>query len=67
MKIILNGKGKVIDENIKNLQQCVALILGDKRGVLVELNGKIIKNGKRGNILLKENDKIELIQFMGGG
>ena len=67
MKIILNGKEKELDEKIKNLQQYIELIQRDKGGVIVELNGKIIKNGEKGNLLLKDGDKIELIQFMGGG
>lgn len=65
MKIILNGKEKELDEKIKNLQQYIELIQRDKGGVIVELNGKIIKNGERENLLLKDSDKIELIQFMG--
>lgn len=33
----------------------------------VELNGKIVLRSDFANILLKENDKIEIISFVGGG
>ena len=67
MKIVINGKAKDIEDNIKNLRQCIELTQKDTSGLITELNGKIIKKGDRENILLKDGDKIELIQFMGGG
>ncbi|MEN8154454.1 MAG: sulfur carrier protein ThiS [Acidobacteriota bacterium] len=67
MEIFLNGKGKKLNDDIKNLEQCVDALPGNNEGVIVELNGKIIKYGERESILLKDGDKIELIQFMGGG
>ncbi|MDF7682819.1 sulfur carrier protein ThiS [Lactobacillus sp. ESL0679] len=33
----------------------------------VELNGKIVPRSDFANVLLKENDKVEIISFVGGG
>ncbi len=66
MNILLNGKNKEIDDNI-SLDQFLSAVLSSDRGVIIELNGKVVKKGKRGEFLLKEGDKLELIRFMGGG
>ena len=35
--------------------------------VAIELNGKIVPQNKYNIIKLKHNDKIEIVQFIGGG
>lgn len=67
MKIFVNGKEKTISNKISNLSQFVNIILKNEKGKIVELNGKVIKKGERESISLKNGDRIELIQFMGGG
>ena len=39
----------------------------DDRKVAVELNGSIITKKKYKKILIKNNDKIEIVNFIGGG
>ncbi len=67
MKILINGKEKDIGDNILNLNDFIDSILKNDKGKIIELNGKVIKKNGRKDILLKEGDRIELIQFMGGG
>jgi len=35
--------------------------------VVVELNGQVVKREEWGKILLKENDELEVLRFVGGG
>ncbi|EAK0446680.1 sulfur carrier protein ThiS [Campylobacter lari] len=35
--------------------------------IALELNGEIIPRGKFENLILKENDKAEIVTFVGGG
>lgn len=35
--------------------------------IALELNGKIIPKNKFENLVLKENDKVEVVSFVGGG
>jgi thiamine biosynthesis protein ThiS len=35
--------------------------------VAIEVNGKIIERKKYPNIALSTNDKVEIVQFIGGG
>jgi sulfur carrier protein len=66
MNIFVNGKQIVINDNftLKKLSDYLNL---DLSKTVVELNGKIIEKNNSENTLLKENDKIEFIQFVGGG
>lgn len=67
MKIYINGKEKVLSGNISNLKDFIEIILRSEKGKIIELNGKVVKKGDREKIALKDGDRIELIQFMGGG
>ncbi len=65
-KIQLNGKKvKVLkDSNIKDLIKKYKL---DEKKIAIELNGTILPKKRYGNKKLKDNDKIEIVQFIGGG
>jgi len=67
MKIFLNGKEKILSSNISSLKDFIEVILSNEKGKIIELNGKVIKKVDRDKISLKDGDRIELIQFMGGG
>jgi len=66
MKIIINGKEKEIKENstIKELLNSLEIL--DKT-MAVAVNMKIVKKDNWNNYKLKENDKIEALNFVGGG
>jgi thiamine biosynthesis protein ThiS len=39
----------------------------NRKKVAVELNGKILPQNKYDSKKLKNNDKVEIVQFIGGG
>ena len=65
-KIQLNGKKVVIKSNYSLFDLLKRYKLNNKK-VAIELNGLIIPkfNYKKKN--LKDNDKIEIVHFIGGG
>ncbi|MCK4890201.1 MAG: sulfur carrier protein ThiS [Candidatus Aminicenantes bacterium] len=67
MKIFVNGKEKMISDKISSLTDFIKIILENEKGKIIELNGKVIKKGEIEGISLRDGDRIELIQFMGGG
>ena len=66
IKIKLNGKTKVIVENLKIQDLIVKLKIPVKK-VAIELNQEILDKKNLEKIKLKENDKIEIVHFIGGG
>ena len=66
IKIKLNGKSKAINNNstLFNIVQKNKIPLAK---VAIELNQEIVDKKKIKNINLKNNDKIEIVHFIGGG
>lgn len=67
MKIFVNGKERIISDKIPSLSDFINIILKDEKGKIIEYNGKVVKKGEIERISIKDGDRIELIQFMGGG
>ncbi len=66
IKIKLNGKARIINENLKIIDLIKRLKIPVKK-VAIELNHEILDKKKLNNIYLKKNDKIEIVHFIGGG
>ena len=66
IKIKINGKIKIINENTKMIELLSDLKIPVKK-VAIELNNEIIDKKKLNRIFLKKNDKIEIVHFIGGG
>ena len=66
IKIKLNGKLKTINDKstLFNIVQKNKIPLAK---VAIELNQEIVDKKKIKNINLKNNDKIEIVHFIGGG
>jgi len=64
--IVLNGKNTQIDENITIEQLLDSMGLSDKR-LAVEINQHIIARSEFSSHHLKEQDKVEIVQAIGGG
>ena len=66
IKIKLNGKLKTINNNstLFNIVKKNEIPLSK---VAIELNQEIVDKKKIKNINLKNNDKIEIVHFIGGG
>ncbi len=66
IKIRINGKIKLVSKNMK-LSDLVNNLKISIKKVAIELNRQIIDKKKIKKISLKENDKIEIVHFIGGG
>ena len=66
IKIKVNGKVKTVLNNSKLSDLLKNLNIPIKK-VAIELNQEIIDKKRTSNIKLKKNDKIEIVNFIGGG
>ena len=66
IKIQLNGKKHQIKLGY-NLKDLLKTLKKDNNKVAIELNGKIADKKKYNKIFIEKNDKIEIVQFIGGG
>ena len=65
-KIQINGKKIALKQNFSILDLLKRYKLNKKK-VSIELNGKIVPQNKHNSKKLKNKDKIEIVQFIGGG
>jgi sulfur carrier protein len=66
IKIKVNGKVKLIKDNTK-LSNLIKFLKIPIKKVAIELNQEIVDKKKLKKIILKKNDKIEVVHFIGGG
>ena len=66
IKIKVNGKEKIITENSK-IQTLLRDLKIPIKKVAIELNLEILDKKMLNKIILKKNDKIEIVHFIGGG
>ena len=65
-KIQLNGSPYEIN-NGTNLNELLNKLKIEKNKVAIEVNGEIIEKKKYINLVLKKDDKVEIVHFIGGG
>lgn len=66
MNLILNGE-EIDVENGLNVLELLKVKGIQPEKVIVELNHKILKTEELKKTLLKENDRLEVLRFVGGG
>ena len=66
IKIKINGKFSTINENL-SLSTFLKELKIPLKKVAIELNQEIIDKNNLRTIKLKNNDKIEIVHFIGGG
>ena len=66
IEIKVNGKIKYVKEDIK-LSELIYILKIPLKKVAIELNQEIVDKKKLGKIILKSGDKIEIVNFIGGG
>ena len=66
IKIRVNGKLSNINDNL-SLSKYVKKLKVPLKKVAIELNQEIVDKSKLSKVKLKENDKIEIVHFIGGG
>ena len=65
-KIQLNGDPYEINDGT-NLNELLNKLKIKKNKVAVEVNGEIVEKNKYPNLILNKGDKVEIVQFIGGG
>jgi len=66
MKIILNGNEAFLDENL-SVNALIANLELDPKIVAIEKNREIVPASEYQDSVICEGDKIEIVQFVGGG
>ena len=66
IKIKINGKFSLINENL-SLSIFLKQLKIPLKKVAIELNKEIVDKNTLSKIKLKNNDKIEIVHFIGGG
>ena len=65
-KIQLNGDPYEINDGT-NLNELLNKLKIQKNKVAIEVNGEIVEKNKYPNLILNKGDKVEVVQFIGGG
>jgi thiamine biosynthesis protein ThiS len=66
MNVVINGEPRSISENT-NLAQLLQILELASARVAVELNQDVIRRAHWENTVLRENDRVEIVHFVGGG
>ncbi|PAF53944.1 thiamine biosynthesis protein ThiS [Helicobacter sp. 13S00482-2] len=66
MKLIINGENKDFSQTL-NIQQILDYLEIESKVVAVALNSLVVKKQDWNNTIPKDGDKLEFLQFMGGG
>ncbi|HEY9577462.1 MAG TPA: sulfur carrier protein ThiS [Pseudobacillus sp.] len=67
MNIIINGKHEQIALQEPTLENLLTAYSLQGKSVIIEANGEIVPKEKVGSTNVKEGDRIEIVQFVGGG
>ena len=65
-KIQLNGNSYEINSGT-NLNKLLDQLKIQNNKVAIEVNGEIIEKNKYNGLILNKGDKVEIVQFIGGG
>ncbi len=66
MRIFVNGEDRLIPDGATVLALLHSLGIEPKR-IAVEVNGRVVSSREHDGLRLKERDRIEIVQFVGGG
>ena len=66
MKVTINGESREIIDELSLAELLTKLELPRER-VAVELNGEVVSRAEWSNIAIHDNDKLEIVHFVGGG
>ena len=67
MNLAVNGKGTNVQNGLTIGELLVEENVKMPQMVSVELNGQILKRSEFDQTVLKDDDKVEFLYFMGGG
>ncbi|MBH0156478.1 sulfur carrier protein ThiS [Fictibacillus sp. 5RED26] len=67
MKLMINGEAVMVPNSLQSITDLLKHLNLHDQVVIAEVNEEIINNQKQSETQIKENDKIELVRFVGGG
>ena len=66
MRILINGEGKECEEGI-SLSALIDLLELPPQRIAVELNREVVRRADWKSTVLKNEDRLEIVHFVGGG
>ena len=66
MKVFVNGDEKDLSDGISLMELIEQLDLPAAR-IAIELNREVVRRSDWGSTMLKDEDRIEIVHFVGGG
>lgn len=66
MQVYVNGEAKELSDPLSLAELITQLDLPAAR-IAVELNRAVVRRGDWGTTTVKDNDRIEIVHFVGGG
>ena len=66
MQIILNGETREVAADM-TVATLVRTLGGDPRGIAIERNLEIVPKSEHATTQLQDGDRLEVVQFVGGG
>jgi len=66
MNISINGEQRTLEEGL-TLQQLIAMLELENKRLAIEVNQEIVPRSEHASYTLKQNDKVEIVQAIGGG
>ena len=67
MKLVINGETKDVPSTVSTVSDLLAWLQLKADRVAVELNREISPRGRWTEVQLAEHDRLEIVQFVGGG
>ncbi|WP_286166461.1 sulfur carrier protein ThiS [Bacillus sp. E(2018)] len=64
---MINGEEVMVPNSLQSITDLLKHLNLHDQVVIAEVNEEIINNQKQSETQIKENDKIELVRFVGGG
>ena len=66
MNISINGEQRTLEDGL-NLQQLISILELENKRLAIEVNQEIIPRSEHASYTLKQDDKVEIVQAIGGG
>ncbi|MCM3718331.1 sulfur carrier protein ThiS [Fictibacillus phosphorivorans] len=67
MKLKINGDVVQVPDTLKSVKELLEHLKLNDQIVIAEVNEEILQTEEQSMTQIKENDKIELVRFVGGG
>jgi sulfur carrier protein len=67
MDLIINGESQKVPETVNTMQQLIAHLELKSPVIIAEHNGTILQKDAHERTEINHGDKIEFVQFVGGG